>query len=57
MNGKVENIKRKELTELGLTEFLQFAEEERLLMNDPFFSLETFNGYAALKEEAENYRS
>ena len=34
---KVQNIRRRELRESDLTNFVQFVEEETLLMNDPLF--------------------
>ena len=37
-NRKVQNIRRRELREPDLTDFVQFVEEEKLLMNDSQFS-------------------
>ena len=53
-NRKVQNIRRRELREPDLTNFVQFVEEETLLMNDPLFSRETLHEYAGQKEKAGN---
>ena len=53
-NRKVQNIKRRELRESDLTDFVQFVEVEILLMNDPLLPRETLHEYAGQKENAGN---
>ena len=53
-NRKVQNIKRKELRKSDLTDFVQFVEEEILLMNDPLLPTEALHEYAGQKENAGN---
>ena len=53
-NRKVQNIRRRELREPDLTDFVQFMEEETLLMNNPLFSREAFHEYAGQKKNAGN---
>ena len=53
-NRKVQNIRRRELREPDLTDFVQLLEEETLLMNDSLFLREALHEYAGQKEKAEN---
>ena len=53
-NRKVQNIRRRELRGPDSTDFVQFVEEETLLMNDPLFSREAFHEYAEQKQNAGN---
>ena len=50
-NRKVQNIRRRESREPDLIDFVQFVEEETLLMNDPLFSREALCEYAGQKEK------
>ena len=50
-NRKVQNIRRRELREPDLIEFVWFLEEETLLMNDPLFSREALCEYAGQNEK------
>ena len=49
-NRKVQNVTRRELKEPDLADFVQYVEEETLLMNDPLFSREALHEYAGQKE-------
>ena len=51
-NRKVQNIRKRE--ERKIIDFVQFVEEETLLMNDPLFSREALHEYAWQKEKAGN---
>ena len=51
-NRKVQNIRRRELRESDLTNFVQFVEKETLLMNDPLFLREALHEYAEQNEKA-----
>ena len=53
-NRKVQNVKRRGLRESDLTDFVQFVEQEILLMNGPLFSREALHEYAGQKENAGN---
>ena len=53
-NRKVQNVKRRGLRESDLTDFVQFVEQETLLMNGPLFSREALHKYAGQKENAGN---
>ena len=53
-NRKVQNIRRRELREPVLTDFVQFVEEETLLMNDPLFLREALHEYAGQNDKAGN---
>ena len=50
-NRKIQNIRRRELREPDLTDFVCFVEEETLLMNDPLLSREALREYAGQKEK------
>ena len=52
-NRNVQNIRRRELRESDLTDFVQFV-VETLLMNDLLFSREALHEYAGQKEKAGN---
>ena len=51
-NRKVQNIRRRELREPNLSEFVQFVEEKTLLIN--LFLWKALHEYAGLKEKAGN---
>ena len=53
-NRKVQNVKRRGLRESDLTDFVQFVEQETLLMNGPLFSREALHKYAGQKEKSGN---
>ena len=49
-NRKVQNIRKRELREPDLTDFVRFVEEKTLLMNDLLFLREVICEYAGQKE-------
>ena len=51
LNRKVQNIRRRKLTEPNLTNFVWFMEVETLLMNDPLFPREERHEHAGQKEK------
>ena len=53
-NRKVQNIRRRGLREPDLADFVQFVEEETLLMNGPLLLREALHEYAGQKEKSGN---